>query len=240
MFDLRALEVFYWVVKLGGFGRAAERLHMTQPAVSGRISQIEARCGQRLLDRAASRAAAPTAKGMELFAYAERMLSLRAEMEAMLAGGSARSGIIRIGVAETLVHTLVGRFIQRLHQLYPGVTPEITVDISPSLQAMLLDGALDLALLLGPLNEPRVRNVVVGEYDLVWVASPALQIGEGRLGLADLGRCSTGRICRRCGFFPAAAWPRSFAWRWMGSGLAWFLIRWPVRGCGRGGSGCWR
>jgi len=188
MFDLRALEVFYWVVKLGGFGRAAERLHMTQPAVSGRISQIEARCGMRLLDRAASRAAAPTAKGMELFAYAERMLSLRAEMEAMLAGGSARSGIIRIGVAETLVHTLVGRFIQRLHVLYPGVTPEITVDISPSLQAMLLDGALDLALLLGPVNEPRVRNVVVGSYDLVWVASPALPVGDGRLRLADLAR----------------------------------------------------
>jgi DNA-binding transcriptional LysR family regulator len=42
MVDLRSLEVFFWVVKLGGFGRAAERLHMTQPAVSGRISQIEA------------------------------------------------------------------------------------------------------------------------------------------------------------------------------------------------------
>jgi DNA-binding transcriptional LysR family regulator len=49
--DLRSLEVFFWVVKLGGFGRAAERLRMTQPAVSGRISQIEARFGVRLLDR---------------------------------------------------------------------------------------------------------------------------------------------------------------------------------------------
>jgi DNA-binding transcriptional LysR family regulator len=129
---------------------------------------------------------------MALFAYAEPMLSPRAEMEAMLSGGSARSGIIRIGVAETLVHSLVGRFIQRLYFVYSGVTLEFTVDISPSLQAMLLDGALDLALLLGPVNEPRVRNVVVGSYDLAWVASPALPVGEGQPGLADL---AAGQSC---------------------------------------------
>jgi DNA-binding transcriptional LysR family regulator len=188
MVDLRSLEVFFWVVKLGGFGRAAERLHMTQPAVSGRISQIEARFAVRLLDRAANRAAVPTAKGMELYAYAERMLSLRSELEASLSGGAHPSGIVRIGVAETLVHTLLGRFIQRLHRLYPNITPEITVDISPNLQPMLLTGELDVALLLGPVNEPRVRNVLLCDHAMAWVASPALAVGDGTLGLAELAR----------------------------------------------------
>ncbi len=189
MVDLRSLEVFYWVVKLGGFSRAAEHLHMTQPAVSGRIAQIEARFGLRLLDRSANRGAAPTTKGLELYAYAERMLALQAEVETVLAGRESQSGIVRIGVAETLVHTLVGRFIRRLHQRHPGVTPEITVDISPSLQPMLLTGELDVALLLGPVTEPRVCNVPLRNYEMVWVASPSLiAVEAGGFSLADLAR----------------------------------------------------
>jgi DNA-binding transcriptional LysR family regulator len=189
MVDLRSLEVFYWVVKLGGFGRAAERLHMTQPAVSGRIAQIEARFGLRLLDRSASRGAVPTPKGDELYAHAERMLALRDEVETMLAGSQTRSGIVRIGVAETLVHTLVGPFIHRLHQLHPAITPELTVDISPSLQLMLLAGEIDIALLLGPVAEPRVRNVPLTEHEIAWVASPSLMAVEtSRFSLADLAR----------------------------------------------------
>lgn len=186
MIDLRSLEVFYWVVKLGGFGRAAERLHMTQPAVSGRISQIESRFGVRLLDRAPHRVPTPTPKGMEVYAQAERMLALRADLAATLCAPDRQSGILRLGVAETMVHTLLGRLIQRLRELYPGITPEITVDISPNLQAMLLGGEVDLALLLGPATDPRVRNVSLGEQAMVWIASPALPLGDGQSSLADL------------------------------------------------------
>lgn len=188
MIDLRSLEVFYWVVKLGGFGRAAERLHMTQPAVSARISQIETRFGVRLLDRAANRAPTPTPKGIEVFAHAERMLALRADLTATLSATASQSGIVRIGAAETMVHTLLGRFIQRLHQRHPGVTPEITVDISANLQAMLMGGEIDLALLLGPVTDPRVRNVPLGEQPMVWVASPALPLAQGPIELNALAR----------------------------------------------------
>ena len=188
MIDLRSLEVFYWVVKLGGFGRAAERLHMTQPAVSGRISQMEARFNVRLLDRSSRRALAPTPKGLELHAYAERMLSLRSEMVARLTEAASLSGTLRLGAAETLVHTLLGPVLRRLHQLHPRVTPEITVDISPNLQSALLAGELDVALLLGPVNEPRVSNEALRDYELAWVASPGLALAAGRLGLAELAR----------------------------------------------------
>jgi DNA-binding transcriptional LysR family regulator len=188
MVDLRSLEVFFWVVKLGGFGRAAERLHMTQPAVSARINQIESRFAVRLLDRSPNRAAVPTPKGMELYGYAERMLSLRSELQARLSGDASQYGIVRIGIAETLVHTLLGKIIRHLHQFYPGITPEITVDISPSLQSMLLTGEIDLAMMLGPASDPRIRNVLLGDYEMAWVASPALNVDNGRLSLADLAR----------------------------------------------------
>lgn len=186
MVDLRSLEVFFWVVKLGGFGRAAERLHMTQPAVSGRISQIEARFNVRLLDRSSHKAPVPTSKGLELYAYAERMLSLRSELVSRLADSAGLSGVVRLGTAETLVHTLLGSLVRQLHELHPRVTPEITVDISPNLQSSLLAGELDVALLLGPLNEPRMRNVMLCDYALAWVASPEIGIGTGRLELPEL------------------------------------------------------
>ena len=159
MVDLRSLEVFFWVVKLGGFGRAAERLHMTQPAVSSRVSQIETRFNVRLLDRSSHRSPTPTPKGIELYAYAERMLSLRADLVACLGDKTGLAGTVRVGTAETLVHTLLGALIRQLNALHPQVTPEITVDISPTLQAALLTGELDVALMLGPINEPRVHNV---------------------------------------------------------------------------------
>jgi DNA-binding transcriptional LysR family regulator len=185
MVDLRSLEVFYWVVKLGGFGRAAERLAMTQPAVSARILQLEQRFATRLLDRAANRPATATPKGLELLAYAERILALTQEMDTRF-GSAELAGIARIGVSETLVHTLLGAMLGRLHRAQPAITPEVTVDLSPVLHAMLLGGELDVALLLGPINEPRIRNLDLAEYQLVWVASPALNLPEGRLDLATV------------------------------------------------------
>lgn len=193
MIDIRSLEVFFWVVKLGGFGRAAERLHMTQPAVSSRITQMEAVLRSRLLDRSTSRVPAPTPKGLELYAYAERILALHAEMMSRLVGPAALTGTVRIGAAETLVHTLLGVFLRELNDAHPGITPEITVDTSPNLRAALLGGELDLALLLGPLSEPRVLSLPLASYELAWVASPSVplgdgRLGEGRLGLGDLSR----------------------------------------------------
>ncbi len=186
--DFRSLEVFYWVVKLGGFGRAAERLRMTQPAVSARIGQAEHGFRARLLDRSSHRAPVPTLKGLELFHYAERMLALRTEMLTRLGHAGEVSGVLRVGVAETLVHTLLGALVRRLHALHPGVTPEIMVDTSPNMRAALLAGEIDLALMLGPLGAPGVQSVPLGEHELVWAASPDLPIGEGRLGLRDLAR----------------------------------------------------
>lgn len=188
MLDFRSIEVFFWVVKLGGFGRAAERLRMTQPAISSRISQLETRFGVRLLDRSSHRAPVPTPQGLELFAYAERLLSLQSDLEMRFAANAGLSGTVRLGAAETLVHTMLGALVRQLNQLYPSVTPEIIVDTSPNLQAALLAGELDVALILGPVNEPRVQNISLRDYHLVWVASPRLDFGPEPLGLDELVR----------------------------------------------------
>lgn len=175
MVDFKGLETFVWVVSLGSFNGAARKLNTTQPAISQRIAQLEADFGVQLLLRQ-SRAVTPTAAGRQLLGYAERLLGLRTDMLATLRDSAALQGVVRIGVAETIVHTWLPRFIKTVKQTYPGLSIETEVDISPSLQARLMAQELDLAFMLGPLTAVEVRNRVLCHHRTVFVASPDLAI----------------------------------------------------------------
>jgi DNA-binding transcriptional LysR family regulator len=155
MIDLRNLETFVWVAQLGGFRSAADKLNTTQPAISARIALLEDELGVKLFDREQRRATL-TAKGFELLGYAERMLQLRADMLRAVSEKMAMRGIIRLGVAETIVHTWLPRLIERLNAVYPLITLEIDVDITPNLRHALVGHQLDIAFLLGPVSEPRM------------------------------------------------------------------------------------
>lgn len=220
MIDLRTLGVFFWVARLGGFRRAAERLHTTQPAVSGRIAALEAALGARLLDRDRRRAVALTPKGVALLGYAERLLALHGEMVAAVGDPSGLRGTVRLGTSETIVHTWLSALARRLHEVYPLVTLDISVDISPSLRDALLGGELDVALLLGPVSAPRVRNVPLCSYELAFVARPDLPVGPEPLDLAALARWPMITYSRDTGPYrqlaelfrgPGLAAPRLFA-----------------------------
>ena len=78
--NLRQLQTFYWVVRLGTFASAAEHLRTTQSTVSARIHELEIDLGVGLFDRT-HRAAKLTPKGKELVTYAERFVALMLEME---------------------------------------------------------------------------------------------------------------------------------------------------------------
>lgn len=185
--QLRSLEIFYWVARLGSFRGASERLHTTQPAVSQRIASLEAELGVQLFDREA-RTVTLTAKGRELHDYAERMLNLRDDMLRAIAAPSAMSGVLRLGVSETIVHTWLSRFIERAHLAHPAITIDIEVDVSPSLRTRLIDHEIDLAFLLGPISDPRVHNHDLSRYPLAFVASPKLDLPDGPVSLPALLR----------------------------------------------------
>ncbi|PKU23585.1 LysR family transcriptional regulator [Telmatospirillum siberiense] len=185
--DLKALETFVWVAHLGGFRTAADRLNATQPAISARIAQLEEELGVRLFDRE-SRRATLTEKGLNLLGYAERMLALRSEMVQAVAEKGSMRGIIRLGVAESIVHTWLSRLVERLHYLYPAVSLEIEVDTSFVMREELLAHQLDLAFLVGPITEPQLKSVPLCSYELAWVASPSLPLPPEPVPLKDLAR----------------------------------------------------
>src|SRR4051794_7083613 len=187
MVDFKSIETFLWVVTTGSFRAAGEKLNTTQPAISQRIAQLERELGVKLLNRD-YRLASPTPSGRQLLVYAEKLIGLRSEMMAEVGERSAMSGVLRLGVAETIVHTWLSRLIKSVNTAYPNLSLEIEVDITPNLRARLLAQEIDLAFLLGPLTAPTVCNRVLCDYPNGFLASPALKLGHKTLTAHDLAQ----------------------------------------------------
>jgi len=187
MVDFKSIETFLWVVTLGSFRGAAQRLNTTQPAISQRIAQLEREMGVKLLNRD-HRVASPTTSGRQLMVYAEKLIGLRSEMMAEVGDRSAMRGVMRLGVAETIVHTWLSRLIKSVNTAYPNLSLEIEVDITPNLSARLLAQEIELAFVLGPLSVSSVRNRPLCDYPIGFLASPSLGLGNGPLTVNDLAK----------------------------------------------------
>ena len=185
MVDFKSLETFLWVVTLGSFRAAGDKLNTTQPAISQRIAQLEREVGVKLLNRD-HRVASPTPSGRQLMVYAEKLIGLRAEMMVAVSDRSAMRGVMRLGVAETIVHTWLSRLIKSVNDAYPNLSLEIEVDITPNLSARLLAQEIELAFMLGPLSGPNVHNRELCDYPIGFLASPSLGLGNGPLTVHDL------------------------------------------------------
>jgi len=183
--EFRTLETFLRVAQLKSFRGAAARLNTTQPAVSQRIAQLEEQLGVRLLERS-GRSFSLTQAGRSVLGQAERLLKLRAELVASVAGPAELRGALRLGVAETIVHTWLPLFLETMAQRYPLIVLEIEVDISPNLRERLLSRELDLAFLLGPLSAPEILTQALRSERIAFFASPKLGLEPGRIPLARI------------------------------------------------------
>jgi DNA-binding transcriptional LysR family regulator len=187
MLDFRSIETFLWVVKLGSFRGAAQRLNTTQPAISQRIAQLEREMGVKLLNRD-HRLASPTPSGRQMMVYAEKLIGLRSEMVAEIGDRSAMRGVLRLGVAETIVHTWLPRLVKSVNDAYPNLSLEIEVDITPNLSARLLAQEIELAFVVGPLSASGVHNRPLCDYTVGFLASPSLGLGNRSVTREDLAK----------------------------------------------------
>ncbi len=188
LMTLRQLETFLLVATLGSFRQAAERLFTTQPAVSSRIAALEDELGARLFERAPG-AVRLTAKGQELLPYAEKVLRSAENLRERAGDRSDHTGVLRLGVSETIVHTLLPHFLARFHETYPNVDVDLTVDITINLRNELVARSLDLAFLMGPVSESSIANHALCTFPLVWAANPSLGLPKRRkLDASELAR----------------------------------------------------
>jgi DNA-binding transcriptional LysR family regulator len=185
MIDLRSLQTFHAVALLGGFHKAAEKLHTSQPAVSARIAQLEQQLKGRLFERD-KRGCYLTTQGRELLNYAERMLALETEMVEAVAGRKGLSGTVSLGASDTIVHTWLSDLLKLLNQEYPEITLDVVVDSTASMTAGLTDCTLDIALLMGPVNAGNTENLPLCNYPISWIKSPDLEITSDSPSLSEL------------------------------------------------------
>ena len=185
MVDFKTLEAFVRVAQLGSFRAAAERLGTTQPAISQRLALLEQELGFDVLARG-PRGTVLTARGRTALGYAERLIALRSEMLTSVMEPDAMSGVVRLGVAETIVHTWLGRFVERVTTTFPGITLDIEVDITYNLREALETNRLDLAFLLGPVSGSNIANAPLSRYPLAYVARPDLPLPDGPVPLSAI------------------------------------------------------
>ena len=169
MVDFRALETLLWVVTLKSFRGAAAKLNTTQPAISQRIAALERDIGHVLIDRS-GRSVTPTAIGRRMLDHAERLIRARADMMAELANPAALSGNLSLGVSETIVHTWLPAFVERVARTYPHLDIEVDVDVSEKLRERLLSQDIDLAFMLGPVVAPHLHTCPLNRFPLAFFA----------------------------------------------------------------------
>jgi len=142
----RRLQVFHTVARLLSFTKAAETLHMTQPAVTFQIRQLEDHFNTRLFDRTHNRISL-TAAGNQVLGFADRIFELYAEMENSIRDLTGEvSGALTIGasttIAEYMLPTLLGDFKEK----YPDVTIHLKVANSEGIVSLVESNAIDLGV----------------------------------------------------------------------------------------------
>ena len=193
--NLEQLRGFAEVARTGHFTRAAEHLHLAQPSLSRQIASLEGELGVELFHRVRGNVTL-TAAGERLLPFARRMLAdaetARGEM-AELAGLSR--GRIRLGATPTLCTSLVADVLAEFRGRHPGIDIEILERGSRSLIAALMEGGLDLALIVTSVSSGAARAVLEREpilsERLVAVSGaeePDPFAGAAAVGLAELAR----------------------------------------------------
>ena len=156
--DLWQLKIFTKVIETRSFSGAGRAVHLSQPTVSSHIKELEDHFGCRLVDRL-SREAVPTSAGEILCDYARRMLSLRDELEAAIAGlhGKIR-GRLAVGGSTIpgvyILPSLVGAFTAR----HPDVTISLSVGDTETVIEGVAGGRLDLGVVGARTADRRVRQ----------------------------------------------------------------------------------
>jgi DNA-binding transcriptional LysR family regulator len=132
--DLYQLKTFVAVAREGSITRAAEVVHLSQPAVSAHVKEIEDALGLPLFDRT-SRGMSLTADGRRLLARAEQTLAAhRALMEEAARSKEALTGTLRLGVGSNTNHEAIGRLLTTMSERFPRV--EVTLRHARSVEVL--------------------------------------------------------------------------------------------------------
>ncbi|EIM26404.1 LysR family transcriptional regulator [Microvirga lotononidis] len=183
--ELKQLEAFVSIATLRNFSAAANRLNITQPAISLRLNALEQELGTPLFDRSGSKIQL-TGPGLELLHYAEQIIDMSYRLKATALGETRSHQKVRIGTTDTIANSWLSELVAEIINGLQHLTFEIITDTTRNLRERLLSGEIDVAFLMGPVHEKGIRNLPLKTYESAWVAGERTKLPKGILTLDQI------------------------------------------------------
>lgn len=170
--NLHHLRLFSAVVDQGGFTKAAHALHLSQPAISKSLNELERQLHVKLLDRS-GRSVRLTDAGQLLHARARELFGVEraAERELRELRGLKR-GVLRVAASTTIATYLLPPVLGRFRMRHPGIHLRITSANTRTVTKLLLESRVDVALVEGPVSRSGIDVKPWVNDELVIIAPP--------------------------------------------------------------------
>lgn len=170
--NLHALRVLVAVADAGGFTKASVVLRLSQPAVSKAVIGLERDVGMPLVERGA-RAIRLTAAGTVLVDRARELFAVEhAAEEEMRAIRGLERGVLHVGASTTIATYLLPALLADFHAAHPAISLRVTSANTRAIARLLRQHRLDVALVEGPVDHPRIDVRRWREDELVIIAAP--------------------------------------------------------------------
>lgn len=174
LLDFPALQTFVAAVDLGGFGKAAQRLHRTPGAISQQLKSLEDKVGQPLF-RKAGRQQELTDAGELLLGFARRLLLLHDETLIALRGMHL-DGQVRFGMPQDFADTGLPQTLAQFSRAHPAVRIDITIDRSNLLLEQIQGGGQDLVLVFADSGAAAAAGAKpLAQLPIQWLAAPGFK-----------------------------------------------------------------
>ncbi len=194
----RRLQVFYTVARQLSFTKAAESLHMTQPAVTFQVRQLEEHFNTRLFDRTHNRISL-TEAGKQVYHYADQIFALYSQMENAVREVTGEvSGALIIGASTTIAEYMLPALLGDFKARYPDVVIHLKVSNSDGVVHMVENNDIDLGVVEAPVNNKNLVVEVCRQDQLVVITPPGHPLA-GREAVAIQELFEYPFICREEG-----------------------------------------
>lgn len=192
------LKTFLKISELCSFSDAANSLGYAQSTVTTQIKQLEEELDCRLFDRLGKNIVL-TAQGEKLIAYAEKMLQLEREIHLEITDEEEPTGVLKIGVSESLCYKQIPEALMRYKEMFPGIELRLSFITHNTFPELLQKGELDLVYTLNPyIEDERLTMLYKNAERLGFYAAADHPFVKKRIREADLAGCPlllTGRDC---------------------------------------------